>query len=87
MLLLGLVGLALVLVRGSILQPLQRRAAVLRCARCAGWWVGLIGGAIADSFQVLPAHVGTWLLSAGAVSVLATAADLLFAWIDSHTKD
>jgi hypothetical protein len=42
----ALIGLTLILVRGSIFGPLQRRwPAFFRCAQCAGMWVGMAAGA------------------------------------------
>ena len=86
LLVLGLVGVTLALVRGSIFGPLQRRLALLRCARCSGWWVGLVGAAALERGAVSYDHAWRWVLVAGAVSLASTAADLVFAWIDSHTR-
>lgn len=83
MLLLGLIGLTLIFVRGSLLAPLRARLPVLGCARCFGFWAGLAGSIAGDP------HVQAWLswiAWAGAVSLCATAADLLLAWIDAHTE-
>lgn len=84
MLLLGLIGLTLVFVRGSLLERLRQRLPVLYCARCWGFWVGLGGGVAGDP------HVAAWLswmAWAGAVSLGATAVDLVFAWIDARLPD
>ena len=82
MLLLGLVGLTLIFVRGSLLEPLRQRLPIFYCARCWGFWVGLGGGVASDP------HIGVWLswiAWAGAVSLCATAADAAIAWVDAHT--
>lgn len=41
----GLVGLTILLVHGSIFQPLRARflTSLLSCALCTGFWVGLAG--------------------------------------------
>jgi len=42
----ALVGLTLILVRGTIFQPLQRRwPALFQCSQCTGMWVGMAAGA------------------------------------------
>lgn len=44
LLLLALVGTTLIIVRGTILRPIQR-IAFFRCSQCVGFWVGVAGGA------------------------------------------
>jgi hypothetical protein len=42
----ALVGTTLILVRGTIFQPLQRRwPALFQCSQCTGMWVGMAAGA------------------------------------------
>jgi hypothetical protein len=42
----ALIGLTLILVRGTIFRSLQRRwPAFFRCSQCVGMWVGLAAGA------------------------------------------
>ena len=86
MLVLGLVGVTLAIVRGSIFEPLRRWLALARCARCSGWWVGLVGAAAVERFGVSYERAAAWVLVAGAVSLTATAADVAIAFVDSHTK-
>jgi len=46
LLLLALVGATLIVVRGTLFQPLQRRwPALFGCSQCFGTWVGLAAGA------------------------------------------
>lgn len=46
LLILALVGMTLIVVRGTIFGPIRRIwPALLECAQCAGWWVGAAAGA------------------------------------------
>jgi len=46
MIFVALVGLTLILVRGTIFRPLQRVwPALFRCSQCMGMWIGLAAGA------------------------------------------
>ena len=71
----ALVGLTLILVRGTIFRPLQRLYPPLfRCSQCAGFWVGAAAGARGlAAFGHGP--VTDAVLAAGATSVLSLAAD------------
>ena len=71
----ALIGLTLILVRGTIFRPLQRFwPAFFRCSQCVGMWVGIVAGlngiASMDRGRVVDAVlVGT------ATSFLSLAAD------------
>lgn len=42
----ALVGLTLIVVRGTLFRPLQRLwPALFQCAQCSGMWVGMAAGA------------------------------------------
>lgn len=75
MLYLALIGFTLILVRGTIFQPLQTRwPALFGCSQCAGTWVGIAAGA---SGLVETGH-GRFLdavVVGSATSFLAMAAD------------
>lgn len=43
--LIGLVGVTLIISRGTIFAWLQRRVAAVKCPQCVGMWVGIAGGA------------------------------------------
>lgn len=46
MLYLALIGLTLIIARGTIFAPLQRLwPALFQCAQCTGMWVGMAAGA------------------------------------------
>jgi hypothetical protein len=46
MIFVALVGVTLILVRGTIFRPLQRFwPALFQCSQCVGMWVGLTAGA------------------------------------------
>jgi hypothetical protein len=71
----ALVGVTLILVRGTIFRPLQRFwPALFGCSQCVGMWVGLAAGAFGfasmDHGRAMDA-----VLVGGATSVLSIAAD------------
>jgi hypothetical protein len=87
--LLGAAGVTLILVRGDVFAWLRRAPglrALLKCAMCCGWWVGVcsrlamrhLAGDVVD--QVLAI-----VLFGGAVSVVATLADFTLAYLDART--
>ncbi len=42
----ALIGLTLIITRGTIFRPLQRLwPALFQCSQCTGWWVGAAAGA------------------------------------------
>ena len=46
MIYIALIGLTLIITRGTIFRPLQRLwPALLQCSQCAGWWIGAAAGA------------------------------------------
>lgn len=46
LLILALIGTTLIVVRGTILRPLQKLwPALFACAQCSGFWVGVAAGA------------------------------------------
>lgn len=74
----GLTGLTLIIVRGAVFHDLRDWLLLLRpddlgylstCPQCMGFWMGWFGGVVyADYFLTIP-------LYAGAVSLLAMLAD------------
>ena len=76
----ALVGLTLIIVRGTIFRPLQRVwPALFQCSQCAGLWVGSVAGAtgvvsMQFGFGVLGRSVDAVLVG-GATSLLSLAAD------------
>ena len=77
LLLLGLTGLTLIIVRGTIFHSLRDWLLAKRpkdvgylftCPQCMGFWVGLLGGTIYGVFWLAP-------MFAGAVSLAAMMAD------------
>lgn len=81
MIFVALVGLTLILVRGTIFRPLQRRwPALMQCSQCAGMWVGLMAGAvgiasIARGTDTILCRVVDAVLVGGATSALSLGAD------------
>lgn len=79
----ALVGLTLILVRGTIFRALQRLYPPLfRCSQCVGMWVGLAAGAIGiaplDRWSIGSAvseRVFDAVLVGAATSILSLAAD------------
>ncbi len=69
----ALVGLTLVLVRGTIFTPLQRLP-LFRCSQCVGMWVGLAAGGAGISTMNRGCFLDA-LLVGGAVSVLSLGTD------------
>ena len=77
LLLLGLTGLTLIIVRGTIFHSLRDWLLAKRpndigylftCPQCSGFWVGLLGGAVYAEPLFVP-------ILAGAVSLVAMMAD------------
>lgn len=87
--LLGLTGATLIVVRGTVLEPLRRLLpSLLRCAQCTGWWFG----AVAAATGVVDAGRGRLLdaiVVGAAVSFLAMLSDavLLNLLGDPEEKD
>ena len=82
-LLLGLTGITLIVVRSEILSHLRGRLLARRpkdlgylvtCPHCMGFWIGLFGGACYADWWSVP-------LYAGAVSLLAMLADQWLLWM------
>jgi len=86
---LGAVGVTNILVRGSVFAWLRRQIgfrALLGCAMCTGWWIGVLAGAAElDVHQVVVRQVVGVIVIGGAVSALATLLDFTLAFLDSHT--
>ena len=86
---LGAVGVTNILVRGSVFAWLRRQVgfrALLGCAMCTGWWVGVVAGAAElEVHQVVVRQVAGVVVLGGAVSALATLLDFTLACLDSHT--
>jgi len=71
----ALIGLTLILVRGTIFRPLQRLwPALLECAQCSGAWIGAAAGA---SGLVTMGHglILDAVVVGGAISFLSLLAD------------
>lgn len=71
----ALVGLTLIIVRGTIFRPLQRLyPPLLQCAQCTGAWIGI--GACALGLTTFDApRVVDEILVGGAVSLLSMGVD------------
>lgn len=75
MIFVALVGLTLVLVRGTIFRPLQRVwPALFGCSQCVGMWVGAAAGARGIATMNLGRILDAAMVGA-ATSVLSMAAD------------
>ncbi len=75
MLYLALIGFTLILVRGTIFQPLQTRwPALFGCSQCTGTWVGIAAGA-SGLVTVGHGRVLDAVIVGSATSFLAMAAD------------
>jgi hypothetical protein len=75
LLLTALVGATLIVVRGTICQPIRRIwPALLACAQCAGVWVGAAAGA-SGLVSVGRGRVLDAIVVGSATSLLAMAAD------------
>jgi hypothetical protein len=79
----GLTGLTLIIVRGAVFHDVRDWLLLLRpddlgylltCPQCMGFWIGLLGGAVYADFLTAP-------LYAGAVSLLAMVTDK---WMQRH---
>jgi hypothetical protein len=85
----ALVGLTLLIVRGTILAPVRRLyPALLECSQCTGTWVGIVAGASG----ILPMGHGRVIdavLVGAATSVLSLLADatLLKLLGDPHEEE
>lgn len=75
MIFVALVGLTLILVRGTIFRPLQRVwPALFGCSQCVGMWVGSAAGAWGIATMNLGRILDAAMVGA-ATSVLSMAAD------------
>ncbi len=75
MLYLALIGFTLILVRGTIFQPLQTRwPALFGCSQCTGTWVGIAAG-VSGLVTVGHGRVLDAVIVGSATSFLAMAAD------------
>lgn len=85
--LLGAAGVTLILVRGDVFAWLRRAPglrALLNCAMCCGWWVGVVArAAMRHLAGDVVDQVVAVVLFAGAVSVVATLADFSIAALDA----
>ena len=71
------IGATLILVRGTIFQPLQRLyPPLLGCSQCVGFWVGAVAGA-AGLVTTGHGRIVDALVVGCATSFLAMAADAL----------
>jgi hypothetical protein len=73
----GLTGMTMIIVRGAIFERfrgwlLEQRpndlGYLFTCCQCMGFWIGLLGG-------IIYAEIGTSILYAGAVSLLSLLAE------------
>lgn len=71
----ALVGLTLIIVRGTIFRPLQRLwPALLECSQCTGTWVGAAAGA-GGLVQTGHGRILDALVAGAATSFLSLLAD------------
>ena len=76
-LIVALVGVTIILVRGTIFAPLQRRFELFHCALCAGFWVGALGGLMTSRGEWF--DVVKFFLDGGTVAVAALTIDAIHA--------
>lgn len=70
--LLGLVGITIIVVHGTLFRSFRSLLpSLLNCALCTGFWIGLLGAALAHP----PSFA--WVWTAGSVSVIAFLTSLL----------
>jgi hypothetical protein len=82
--LLALVGFTIIVVRGSLIAPLRRLwPSMLSCATCSGFWIGALGSSL---FSLPLFRLEGAVIAAGVVSLGATFADFLLAWLDAHSS-
>lgn len=85
--LLGATGVTLILVRGDLFARLRRAPglrALLKCAMCSGWWVGVgVRAAMRHLAGDVVDQVVAVVVFAGAVSMIATLADFSIAALDA----
>ena len=88
---LGAVGVTNILVRGSVFAWLRRAwglGALLKCAMCTGWWVGVALELGLRADERWTAHSALELVVVGGVvSALATLLDFTLAYLDAHTTE
>ena len=73
----ALAGVTLIVTRGTIFEPLQRRfPALMKCPMCFGFWVGL-GDGILSSEAIAWSLVWPIVLSGATVSLASLLADAL----------
>jgi hypothetical protein len=78
MIFVALIGVTLIIVRGTIFRRLQQFwPALFRCAQCTGFWVGVAAsaGKLVTTGQQRAVDA---ILVGAAISVLAMAADAVF---------
>ena len=76
LLLSALIGTTLILVRGTIFEPMQRRWSLFRCSQCTGTWVGIAAGA-SGVISVGQGRVVDVIVVGAATSFLALLADAI----------
>jgi hypothetical protein len=86
--LIGLVGVTLILVRGSIFARLRRSVPILGCAQCLGFWMGAVPSAYGrfggpwtgwrNAIDIL------WnaTIAGGVISLLSSLAEAILAALD-----
>ena len=85
----ALVGVTLIIVRGTIFVGLRKLfPALLECSQCTGAWVGIVAGASGVASMGYGRSLDA-LLAGGAVSVLALLTDALLvrALGDPHDEE
>lgn len=79
--LIGLIGITLIVVRGSIFKRLQQwQPKLFRCAQCSGAWIGAAAGVIGVT-QTGHGRAIDALITGGAISFLAMLADAILLWL------
>jgi hypothetical protein len=83
----ALVGATLIVVRATLLRPLQRLwPALFGCSQCVGTWVGIVAGAAG----VVPTGRGRLLdaiVVGAATSFLSMLADAILLWLLGDPKE
>jgi len=84
--LLGLVGAAIIVARGSIFKFARQRVPPLACAQCVGFWVGFwpaaVAGVVAGGWGTAGVLLWRSALCGGAVSLCASLAEAALAALD-----
>ena len=87
MIYIALVGLTLIVVRGTIFGPLQRlRPALFKCGQCFGMWVGMGAGAT-GIVTIGHGRVLDAIIVGGATSILSLLTDAVLFKLDGPEEE